>query len=633
MTLTDRLAVIICLLGFLGWALFLTIKYYCFGYYDWDLSLTAQTMWNLSHGSTFVSLYGGHFLANHAELIAFLITPLYYLFPHPLTLVYLNLFSFFLGSLLLYRISRAKIPTLFSLVVMILFIIHPSNIFMLMYEFHFESLSVGLIFAIFYAIQKEKYKLFLLSCLILCSLKENMPLIVFMFGVYCLIFKHTQRMKWGGSAIILGLAVFVIDMYFIIPHYRQNLGSGETLYLYMYADWGKSIPEIIWNIMVHPNRLFKVITALPNLQYLEILFSSCGIFSIFSPQISFIALPVLMQNLLSTTLSFKTVFFHFQSSVIPIIFVGAVYSFSALLPKVKKEFTYLLAAFLLLTGAYQLISYREAIYIRVASITDRLNNVRTKLVHQIPPDAGVISSFETLPHLTQRKYAYAFYSIWNNSDYATRQSPLPNLGNATYALLNFTDAWVVNKYRLEPVRISSNIYNVFGRQEWNILEQNEDIVLLTRSKTNDNSQRLVVINPAIATDSWQTVEDGVNDQVMLKQIRWFHSPEFHTIKMEHIWEALEETSDTYMVQLIIENNESKRAVYVKSRVIGYIIYPSVLWKTGEKIFDQYTYKTEGFPAGEYSMRMLFLKLRDGNIKPILDEGKPKSIFLANIHIK
>jgi len=144
LTKSDAVALGVCVLAYFFWADLLTNKFYSLGYYDWDFDLAAQTMWNLCHGSTRVSLYGTNFLANHSEYFAFLLVPVYSFFQHPLTLIHLNLLSFFGGAFVFYRIAQKNIGSWMAICFMTLFIIHPANIFMLLYEFHFESLAIGL---------------------------------------------------------------------------------------------------------------------------------------------------------------------------------------------------------------------------------------------------------------------------------------------------------------------------------------------------------------------------------------------------------------------------------------------------------------------------------------------------------
>jgi uncharacterized membrane protein len=131
----DSMARFICCCGFIVWSVLYAFKYSFFGFYDWDFALYDQIVWNLSHGRIDSSLIGGNFLIDHAHYIAFLIAPIYKLFPHPLTLLNLELISFFVGAFVFYKIAKKLIDGPTALLLMVLYIIHPANIFMLFYEF------------------------------------------------------------------------------------------------------------------------------------------------------------------------------------------------------------------------------------------------------------------------------------------------------------------------------------------------------------------------------------------------------------------------------------------------------------------------------------------------------------------
>src|SRR3989338_8628133 len=155
---SDIIALILCFFMFFLWSIILSFKYYNFGYYDWDLALYAQAMWNLSHGTPTSSLFGTNFWANHANYIAVALVPFYKIFPHPLTLITLKISSFALGGFLFYRIAKVPVGGLIANILLVIYFIFPANIFMLLHEFDFESLSIAIIFMAFYFQTKENFK-------------------------------------------------------------------------------------------------------------------------------------------------------------------------------------------------------------------------------------------------------------------------------------------------------------------------------------------------------------------------------------------------------------------------------------------------------------------------------------------
>ncbi|MBF0619396.1 MAG: DUF2079 domain-containing protein [Candidatus Omnitrophica bacterium] len=91
------------------WAVTLTVKYFCFGYYDWDLAIYNQAMWGLSRGTMTPSIWGINFFSNHAEYISFLLLPFYFIAQHPLTLIYLKVLAHVLAGYVLFRMAVERL--------------------------------------------------------------------------------------------------------------------------------------------------------------------------------------------------------------------------------------------------------------------------------------------------------------------------------------------------------------------------------------------------------------------------------------------------------------------------------------------------------------------------------------------
>ena len=158
----DIVALALCLFAFSFWVVLLSYKFTHFGYYDWDLAFFSQGMWNLSHGSGHVSLFDTNFFSNHANLIAYLILPIYRIFPHPLTLVFLKVISYVTAAFVLYVLAKEKLGPVAAILMLWLYLTYPPNVFGLLYEFDFESLAPGLLMLIFYFYVKDHWQGFLI---------------------------------------------------------------------------------------------------------------------------------------------------------------------------------------------------------------------------------------------------------------------------------------------------------------------------------------------------------------------------------------------------------------------------------------------------------------------------------------
>ena len=71
----NYVALCLCAIACCAWGYVLVLRYYCFVYSGWDLSLYANLMWNLCHGHLSTGLFGRSFFVDHFNAIAFLLIP------------------------------------------------------------------------------------------------------------------------------------------------------------------------------------------------------------------------------------------------------------------------------------------------------------------------------------------------------------------------------------------------------------------------------------------------------------------------------------------------------------------------------------------------------------------------------
>lgn len=479
MSRPSMIAFAICLAGTLCWSLILTYKYTYFGYYDWDLALYAQAVWSVTQGSLDVSLFGTNFLADHGHYAAILIAPLYAIFPHPLTLVHLEVISFFTAAFTLFKLARIHTNTLTAFIVMFCYILHPANIFMLLYEFHFESLSMGLFLLMFYFFERNRYKSFLFTAFIIITLKENMPLMIFMFGFYALIVKAKSKIKWGMPLIFMGIASFIVIMYYLIPSMRQDSLDHSSMYWKLYAHLGSSPKEIILNILLKPWVMFPVVFTFENFIYIKDVLGAFSFSLFFSPAAMLVSAPIFLQNLLTTTSSMHTIYYHYAATIVPFVAVAAMHGFAYLRKKISKLLYNILLFLTAIFTIIHLAHFYPSIEARVKFWEDSRDGIRQDIVNKIPKNAGVIAPFDFLTHLTERKYLYPLYNIWKGKNYFTGKTPLiPK--DVRYAIIDYQDPWLKIDMKHNPQIVTSRIRDFLKEGDWHVTYKSSQIVLYER---------------------------------------------------------------------------------------------------------------------------------------------------------
>src|SRR5207248_924596 len=148
-----------------------------------------------------------------------------------------------------------------------------------------EPFSIPLILLMFKAFEEKKYSLFIICSLFLCLVKEQMPLVVVMFGILALFLRKKEKVKWALVPIIIGLIVFIIDVFVLTPYIRKDLPYTQSFFWERYKAFGQTPLDIVLYLLLHPLSVTQLIFSSVNVQWYKDLFGSWGILSFINPQI------------------------------------------------------------------------------------------------------------------------------------------------------------------------------------------------------------------------------------------------------------------------------------------------------------------------------------------------------------
>jgi uncharacterized membrane protein len=484
-TKDNRWAIVICLLFFIFWFNLLAYKYLNLAYYDWDLAFFTQACWQLLHGSQFTSVTGINYFGDHSYFITFLYLPFFALAPHPLTLVILKLIAFLVAAYLFYKIAYEVLGQSTALVLMVLYILFPANIFSILYEFNPESFAPPVLFWMYMAFQNKQWRSFLAASLVLMLIKENMCLLVCTFSLYGL-FKKNFPPKIAWFNFLLGVVVFTILVMDVVPYFR-HLSYHPFVVRYSYL--GGSIAEIIFNLFTHPLLIFKVLFNRVNGQYIQALFGPLLLPSLLSWQILFLAAPVLLQHLLSSQYAEHTIYYHYGTTIVPFIFLATMRTINMCYKKINPRIYMAMLVILFIASILILISYSRQFWGRLNYHHDHLNNVRWSFVDAIPPQEGVIATFDYLAPLSLRGELYVFHKVYDESYQDPEHIKLNELNTGKpfvlpdrihYALIDYKDLWLQDALKRSPKVTSERINAFLKNGHWKLIKHYGSIVLLKR---------------------------------------------------------------------------------------------------------------------------------------------------------
>lgn len=598
------------------------LKYHSFSYYDWDFASDITVLWNSVNGKMFYypfleqTIFGAHLY-----LIILFLIPVYAIFQHPLTLLFLQSLFLGLAAYPLYLLAKSQLNKTFALVVSLAYLLYPSLGYINLFETHFEIYGILFLFFALYFFEKEDFSKFMIFIFLGIMCKENVSLIVFMFGIYALLRKRSK--KWFLVPSLLGITWFFLAIKVIIPYFAKDatLYPEGFMFTIYYKHLGTSIFSMIKTIIMHPVAVAKYAFSQRRILYLFQLFLPTGFLGFLSPTALLIIVPIFMQNLLSSSPTHSSINFQYVAVLIPFIFYSVIHAFKKLLAyKTIIEYrVVLLVGFLLVSvcsgiylGAPQLHFVK---YLKAYQINDLVKQ-KERLVKVIPKEASVISTFQFLPKLANRHDLYSMHFVSAGFKMYTKVKYEPPL-NLEYALIDFNEPLMINCFF--PPEAAVNIRNFLEDGNWRVMRTVDNIVLFKKDYQKGHNLCEVVQNPSIEN----TINANIDNQIMLLgyDVVKENIAEKGILHLICYWKRTGELRSPlgFFIQFL---GADKQNGFVKNCVFGYRVYPPQSLPRDQIIrVHHYILIPSDVKMGIYSMRTGLYFLENGKILSVLDKAK------------
>lgn len=450
------------------------IKFNAYDFYDFDLAAHALSMWNITHGSIFNSILGIPFLGNHLNLILFLLAPVYFIFQHPFTLLFIQTLLLGLGAVPIYLLAKRVLNEKWALVLAFAYLFYPALAYTNLFEFHPPALAVFFILFAIYFYELGCFYRFLLFSLLAMACQENIPLAIIMFGFLSIL--RRKGLKWIIVPILLGLVYFVSGL-LLMGDFNNNTVQFVSLYQWM----GSSVLDILVNLLKHPVFFIKVLFRKECLLYLVQIFLPVMFIPLFNPLLLLPALPFFFQHMLSARPSDISIHYHYAAEIIPFIFMSLIYGVKFLIQHrlVLNQKLFKIAFLCLVLSVNFIYGPHFVIFKSVWTHckSDYLDKFKDILVKKIPKNAAVVATFEFLPHLTQRQYLYSFHHVYMGF-HTLSDKPYFLPIHTEYALLDFNDRLTFLGF-YTPAGYK-NIQNFILNGDWQVIDFMESLVLFKK---------------------------------------------------------------------------------------------------------------------------------------------------------
>ncbi|MFH0940669.1 MAG: DUF2079 domain-containing protein [Candidatus Omnitrophota bacterium] len=577
------------------------LKFYSFSYTDYDLAYFSQIVWNICHGSLYSSILGMVFLGVHVQLIWFIIAPIYFVLPHPMTLLILQSLALGVAACPLYLLAKQALGHKWGLLVSSMYLIYPAVGYINLFELHSTAFLPFFMFSMFYFFHNKRFALFMLFLFLAVFCQENIALVALGMGFYA---AYKRRgLKWVFVPVISAGVYFLICVKIIMPYFNED----TVQFIYLYNQLGNSTFQIAANIFTHPLQIMKIMLAPQKCVYLFQLFSPLSFISLFSPLWLLAAFPLFAQHLLSSRITQVMIYYHYSSELIAFIFVAFVFGIKSLL-RFKKIAQYRLffGIFLFFVSIVSTFSFGPHFKLLGMAtrdyIKDDSDHQKEAFLKKVPFDAPIMATFEFLPRMANRRELYSFHHHYMGH-YTLSSRPYRVPDTVRYALLDFNDNLTFNSF-YSPQGYK-NTQELLSRGKWGVADAKDSIVLF-RKDAQDKMTLYSVLS--LEPNPEHNIPVAIDQQI---EFLGFDDKEIdaQSMHLTFYWRSLKETQSDFIV-FIDFIDENGKDVYRALWPICYRIYPTNAWRSGQWIAEEaYLTIPSHLAPGRYSLEMGFFDFR------------------------
>lgn len=304
------------------------LKFRHFLYTDFDLAIFAHAETGLRHGTLYESIGAMPWLGGHVALVLFLLAPLWWIAPHPLTLLAVQAAALALGAVPVHRLARRETGSETAAVLCAAaYLLYPAIGYSALFEFHPETLATPALLFALEAMRAGRPRATILWSAFALTTREDVALVVLGMAAVAA-FRRERRALFAGSLAALAIASLVVSFAIVMPAF----GSGQTDYAQMYGRWGASLREVAGAALRDPLRVLGELFGTPadpadtvakRLWWLHMLMP-LGFLPLLAPGLLLPALPVVLEHFMSSRPSAHSIVFHYTSLLTPFFVSAAV---------------------------------------------------------------------------------------------------------------------------------------------------------------------------------------------------------------------------------------------------------------------------------------------------------------------
>lgn len=360
---------------------------------DFSMNTTCERNKLLSH------------LAVHISPIYYLILPIYYIFPSPVTLNVIQPLIIYSGVIPLYLLTKKlKLSRNAGTFLCAAFSLYAPLAAGCFYDLHENCFMVPLLLWMFYFCEAEKYIPMFLFAVLTLTVKEDAFVYVAIFALYLILTKK-QYLK-GGGMLVMSAAYFALCCFIL-----SRLGEGvmESRYSNLQTDGGllQVAKTLLMNTGFAVGEIFKTETGgTEKFIYLAQMLMPLAFIPLKSKNYSryLLLLPIFV-NLLTQYKYQYDIGYQYSFSIAAFLFYLSALNLSEMKPKKQNRLT-LTAATAAALLFVMIVIPKSVSYIQKYNTYKDSYRQMNEAIATIPDDASVTASAHLIPKLAQRAVIY-----------------------------------------------------------------------------------------------------------------------------------------------------------------------------------------------------------------------------------
>jgi uncharacterized membrane protein len=585
-----------CMLGALS-----ILRYTGYNSFMLDIGNMSQAIWSGTQGHPLEFTYEGanvSRLSLHVELFYWLLTPLYSLFPSPISLLVFQAILFIAGAYPVYRLANRRLQSKTAArLITLTYLFFPVAQTAVLFDFHGDTLAMPLLMFALESMDRKAWPSYYFWTVLSLSCKFYIALPVAIVGV--ILWLRGQK-RVGITTIALATAWGLVANFIIRPMFSPAGNTGPefvTLWGYFQFYFGNVFQDLSITLVVRLATLLIVILPailLARHAYLWLL-----------P-----AATIILPAVITPSNRGLGYFNHHYATAVPFLIIAIIYGADKLQKQQEQhrltQHTGLLNNWLAAVSATFIFALAVNIFLVDTplnplfwnqSLTGGLNPSqygqigRDRFKDQwiddhIPADSPVAASLHLMAHLTNRQYLFPINqisSVIQKTEYAISD-----------ALVDCDE--ILNKERVSIVNYDSKIISILlSSPEFGLVNSEDGLLLFKKNPVPAD-----VLSQMVMVSTNEKLPDLIANFSNLIGLSDFKITPLgeRRFRLQFDWVSLQPLEDipTLFAVSRLEGVDNARIVHLPTKVL----LPTDTWKEGEIISEEFEVEfRQDIPSGSY----------------------------------